>query len=147
MLEDLKRVIEEKLPATTAGVMKDYLEKAERTEKELAKALEVNERLAENVKTLTARVEGYEEACYRLSDIVKREAAVAVKVQELANTILKIQLEAAIHRAEIVERLAETVFKNRTLTITKSGSIPMVDPNSGCSMTGYTNEQITQEEG
>jgi len=100
-----------------------------------------------DVESLGAKVKEYEKRLAAYSNLEVCEAKIVEQELKLANSILKIQLEAAINRAEIVERLAETVFKNRTLTITKSGNIPMVDPNSGCSMTGYTNEQITQEEG
>jgi predicted RNase H-like nuclease (RuvC/YqgF family) len=151
MIEEIKKIVEANLPAQTAGVMREYIEKAERAliqEKGLKEEIEskkkANLELRNEVSKLDKIVLQQTQIDAKLKDIASRELA-------LDKAILEIKLAEAEKRADALNHLTETVFKNRTLTISKSGNIPVaVDGGgNGCCgtvMTSNTDSFETREE-
>ncbi len=59
-----------------------------------------------------------------------RLTVIQEKERNLEVTILKDQLKSAVERASIIEKLADTVFRNKHITYSAYGNLPVKD-NSG----------------
>jgi len=146
MLEELRKVIEVNLPAATAGAMKEYLKTAEETAKKLEKCEGEKEALEVEGAELRARLNECKELVAQHGDVQRREAEVAERETKIETRILKIQLEEANKRVDVLTNLTETVFKNRKLVIEKSSNVPMAIKDSEYINTVLANESITSEE-
>lgn len=122
MEQELLRVIKANLPESTAGALRDYIQRAELNEKLLVTTQEsLNlktaelKRMEEEVKVLRSREKKLEELEEKERHLLKRESSLELEKEKEKVNHLKGSLQE-------LYRLTEIVFRNPKLTYTDSGS-------------------------
>lgn len=120
MEQELLSVIKDKLPESTSGVLKEYLAKAERTEKlykdSLDKVTQLNKELSE-VKAENSELRALNNCRKALE---QRAQEMTVKEMAYERDVMKIQKEAAEKSMHNVYELTSLVFKNPRLSYSEN---------------------------
>jgi len=142
----LLKVINENLPAATAREMKIFIEKANEREQELLAVKKISENKERMLTHYKQKLEQAEARLKKENELIAREKAVEVAERRQEVKILEVKLEEAEKRYSVIKDLTETVFKNRTLTISKSTTqdVPVTDDHYTSQMCG--SEIITKSE-
>lgn len=138
--KEMRRIIEENLPAATAGAMKDFITQSEINDGRLKQAHEECETLAKKNETaqkendgFAARVKELEKRVLTETELTSRKLKVEEGERGLELRIAEIKLQGANDRNSKIEQLVEKVFGHPTVTVSRSKTVPiMVNQGEGC---------------
>lgn len=148
---DIKKLITENLPATTAGVMSDFITKAERTSDELDNAKTTINKQVALMKNKNEEIEKLKKQVCKINAFKNRDKDVAVMEEDLRIEkrdidlkIALIRLEAANDRNNKIEVLVEKVFGLPSVSVNTSKNKPvMVGPDGS---TPWESSRIQENE-
>jgi len=139
MEKEIKEILEKHLPAATAGVMKEYIEKAERAKVAFEALKAINEKLEYEMKgknktitLLTKEIKYQGDLDAQVVWIKKEELSLETRKRGIALEIAQIQLQCAEDRNDKIESLVEKVFGHPNVSISTVRNKPaMIDPGYG----------------
>lgn len=129
--EAITKVIQENLPAATAGELKKYFDEADKTKESLGHIKKLYDDLMESFKRHTELVDKLQKDASKHNNLIEREKAIIVAENNLKLVITENKVIEAEKRADAIYRLAETAFKNRSITRMVSTSVPVYQPYPG----------------
>lgn len=129
--ESIKKAIQENLSSVVAGELADYITKAEDDKLVLQRLQERCQKLSNDYDSLVITNKKLETLVKKEEDLVIREEALKNSELNLKVLIAEEKTKEAEKRADGIYRLAETVFKNRSLTNNKNESVPVYVPYQG----------------
>lgn len=132
--------IQENLPSAVAGELTKYIAEAEANVLRIKRLEEFAETAREDLKQKNKLIKAYEDTASTYSDLKAKEHDINIRERNLEISILQIKVAESEKRAEGIHRLAETVFKNRSLTKNETMSVPILVPGSNGG-SGYTTTQ------
>lgn len=146
--EEITLAIQKNLPAAVAGELKSYLEEAEKNKILIIELQENNKELRDSYNTTYNNCHNLEIKLNQHKTLDIREAEILKQENNLKVTIAQIELTHALKRADIIQELVSTIFKNPTMrrSLTKSDSMNnKYDSRSGQYIDTKTGEYITEE--
>lgn len=135
---DIRKIIAENLPATTAGVMSDYITEAERTKDDLAAAgikitaqeveMKIKNSTIEKLKEQVSEINVYKT---RDMEVAKMAEELRIEKRDIDLKIALIELDAANDRNDKIEQLVEKVFGHPSVTVSTSKIKPLMPDENG----------------
>lgn len=129
--EEMLAIVLKDLPNQTAGVLKTYLDEAEKTKKLLDPLKKANDelhsnntRMSKEITDLTDKLKTQDELDKKILDLEKRE-------RDLLISLLKAELSSYQRENYAVIELTKTVFKNPSYTRHERNNIPVATQGSG----------------
>lgn len=127
----ISQAIQDNLPAATTRELNKYLTQAKENEAELNKRMELIKKQSDEIVELRDKLEAYKKKESKYSELSIRER----QIEKRENTLeVKIAQEAVVQaekRANGIHQLAETVFRNRSMTREVVGSAPTPNAHGG----------------
>lgn len=149
--EEMQKLIEANLPASTAGAMKDFIKKAEETKQRLARIEDICEQQKEaterrNIEIIDLKIKVSTLNSYksREKEIVKQEEALRIRERDIKLEIATVRLQAADDRNNKIESLVEKVFGHPSVTVSTLKTKPVMSTSDGYSP--YQNGCTTENE-
>ena len=142
----LKKAIEEHLPATTAGALRDHLAQAAEDKKNLEVVSGVNEKLKKELKEKGAKLAVYYAELEDLRKLKARELNVEERERGQELELERVRRRAAEQRSDELFTLVSMVCKNPrhvySRSVTSNKNVPV--ENMGATHYVTDNEQVTE---
>ena len=154
LTKEMQKIIEENLPAATAGVMKSYIEEAEVTKQNLAEADKTIEAQIKNItlkedeiRALKRELEGAKNQLQEQDELKSAQEALSIRERDLQLEIANIRLQSADDRNATVERLVDRVFGHPSVTVStyKDVMVP-IEGGNGCSGYAHKENGVTESQ-
>lgn len=139
-IAEIQEIIAKNLPETTAGIMKEFITKAEETRHALVSAEETIESKDNDIFNLHVKINKLKEQVSEIDDVkkrdkvlIKQEEALRIRERDLKLEIAEIRLANANDRNNKIEQLVEKVFWHPSVSVNTHKYKPqMSDPAPGC---------------
>lgn len=128
--EAVQKAIQENLSSAIAGELKDFIAMAESNKKKLDNLTERHEELLKNELSQRITISTLESNLSDHQQLYDRETHVALREKKVELEVAKIKLEEVEKRVNAIQHLAETVFKNRSLTTNSVTNVPYYNPSN-----------------
>lgn len=123
--EAITKAIQESLPAATAGELTKHLQEAKVTAEKLKVAKDELSKSQGEIDKLNIRIKSLQAKDKKYVELNAREKAIIIAENNLKLVISEHKAIEAEKRADAVYKLAETAFKNRSITRMISTQIPV----------------------
>jgi hypothetical protein len=112
--EDIKQIIKDKLPETTAGVLQEYLQEFDGIKSDFKKSEEKVVELQNTIKKLQKEIKEHEGRFIFENELKEKEKDISQR--ELKMDLNESQVSNAISQKELAVDLFKTVFNNVTVS-------------------------------